>query len=196
MGNNFEGLCCSKSYCYDLKEIKSKHYPSINNIDNLNNGHNMDNNRDNHNIDNIDNNNINNSNIDNNYIYNNNNNIDNNNVDNSNIDNGNNLDNINIDNIDNYNNTNSYYSDQISRFDINISESNKYVYDIQSQLDSRLLKNVDKLSPEKKSCIICLENFKQFDLVINLNCLHMFHDECIKKWLRDYNYCPICKILI
>ena len=171
MGNNFEGLCCSKSYCYDLKEIKSMNFPSINNID-LNNKQNMDNNIDN----NIDNNNIDNNNMDNN-----------NNIDNNNID-YNHTDNSNI-----YNNIDSYYSD---RFDINISESNKYVYDIQSQLDSTLLKNVDKLSPEKKQCIICLENFKQFDLIINLNCLHMFHDECIKKWLRDYNYCPICKILI
>ena len=65
--------------------------------------------------------------------------------------------------------------------------------DINSQLDSRILENVDNLSPEKKRCTICLENFVKYNKIINLSCLHMFHDECIKKWLKKNNYCPICK---
>ncbi len=62
-----------------------------------------------------------------------------------------------------------------------------------SQLNSIILENIDKLCPEKKRCIICLENFERFDKVINLSCLHMFHNNCIKTWLESKNYCPICK---
>ena len=62
-----------------------------------------------------------------------------------------------------------------------------------SQLESKILENVDNLSPDKKSCIICLENFQKSDIIINLECLHMYHDNCIKKWLNENNYCPICK---
>ncbi len=62
-----------------------------------------------------------------------------------------------------------------------------------SQLDSRILENIDDLCPEKKRCTICLENFIKFDKVINLSCLHMFHDNCIKTWLKKNDYCPICK---
>ena len=62
-----------------------------------------------------------------------------------------------------------------------------------SRFDSRILENVDNLAPEKKKCTICLENFEKLNKIINLSCLHMFHDECIKKWLKNNNYCPICK---
>ncbi len=54
------------------------------------------------------------------------------------------------------------------------------------------LENVEKLNPEKKICTICLQNFENFDKIINLTCLHMFHDECIKKWLNENDYCPLC----
>ena len=74
-------------------------------------------------------------------------------------------------------------------YDLN-NESNLVNY---SQLNSIILENVDKLCPEKKKCIICLENFEKNDKIINLSCLHMFHDYCIKKWVKEYNYCPICK---
>ena len=66
-------------------------------------------------------------------------------------------------------------------------------YDINSQLSSRKLLNIDKLSPEKKTCIICLENFKESDKIINLSCFHMFHNNCIRTWLNDNNNCPLCK---
>ena len=62
-----------------------------------------------------------------------------------------------------------------------------------SQLDSRILENIEDLCPEKKRCTICLENFIKFDKIINLSCLHMFHDNCIKTWLKKNDYCPICK---
>ena len=62
-----------------------------------------------------------------------------------------------------------------------------------SQLVSRILENTDNLSPDKKRCTICLDNFQILDNIINLSCLHMFHENCIKKWLNENNFCPICK---
>ena len=57
-----------------------------------------------------------------------------------------------------------------SQINFNILSENNSSYDISknncdidSQLSSRKLLNIDKLSPEKKTCIICLENFKESD---------------------------------
>ena len=87
-----------------------------------------------------------------------------------------------------------------SQINFNILSENNSSYDISknncdidSQLSSRKLLNIDKLSPEKKTCIICLENFKESDKIINLSCFHMFHNNCIRTWLNDNNYCPLCK---
>ena len=72
-------------------------------------------------------------------------------------------------------------------------DSNSNNIDINSQLSSRKLLNIDKLSPDKKTCIICLENFKESDKIINLSCFHMFHNNCIRTWLNNNNNCPLCK---
>ena len=34
----------------------------------------------------------------------------------------------------------------------------------------------------RNNCVICLENFEDEDEVIEMNCFHLFHYECIKKW--------------
>ena len=51
----------------------------------------------------------------------------------------------------------------------------------------------------EEKCTICLENFEDCDdpnekKFIKLSCGHVFHDECILKWLKKYNHtCPICR---
>ena len=46
-------------------------------------------------------------------------------------------------------------------------------------------------------CAICLENFDNEDLIINLNCSHIFHNSCLEKWLSEYNNkCPKCRMEI
>ena len=96
-------------------------------------------------------------------------------------------------NQNNYRNTDKI---SIDDYDLNYSYSNDdeiVESEKNSEINSRILENVDNLCPEKKRCTICLENFLKFDKIINLSCLHMFHDKCIRKWLNDNNYCPICK---
>ena len=55
------------------------------------------------------------------------------------------------------------------------------------------IKNPNKLSEDKKKCLICLENFKKGDKSIALPCIHIFHSECIKCWMKKKNSCPLCK---
>ena len=56
--------------------------------------------------------------------------------------------------------------------------------------------DINKLAEDKKRCSICLENFKNGDDSIILPCIHIFHSECIKKWMKNNGICPICKLKI
>ena len=55
------------------------------------------------------------------------------------------------------------------------------------------------LDEEKKQfaphCIICYADFKDDDQLSELACddRHIFHTECIQKWLETDLRCPICK---
>ena len=65
--------------------------------------------------------------------------------------------------------------------------------EILNELPETKIEDVNKLDPEKKNCIICLEDFKNGDNAIILPCIHIFHTDCIKNWLKTQNTCPICK---
>ena len=45
-----------------------------------------------------------------------------------------------------------------------------------------------------RDCTICIESFKQDDIVCKLSCEHLFHKECISKWLKKSNSCPNCRL--
>ena len=46
-------------------------------------------------------------------------------------------------------------------------------------------------------CVICREKLlNNDDLFLNNNCIHVFHQKCIKKNLQYSDYCPICRIKI
>ena len=42
-------------------------------------------------------------------------------------------------------------------------------------------------------CAICLEPFTTNDDVLTLPCLHLYHFECVSKWLPTNSNCPVCK---
>lgn len=52
-----------------------------------------------------------------------------------------------------------------------------------------------QLSDKPEACSICMENFKEEDETSYVKiCHHLFHDECIRKWLLTYNHrCPMCR---
>ena len=49
---------------------------------------------------------------------------------------------------------------------------------------------------ENNNCVICLGDFEIGESVTTLPCLHRFHTECIKTWLKSNNHCPVCKFEI
>ncbi|XP_069152470.1 E3 ubiquitin-protein ligase MPSR1-like [Solanum lycopersicum] len=42
-------------------------------------------------------------------------------------------------------------------------------------------------------CLICLDELGEETDVLRLPCSHMFHAECITKWLQNSHYCPLCR---
>jgi len=47
---------------------------------------------------------------------------------------------------------------------------------------------------ERECCICCME-YKKGDTRLRLPCFHVFHNECIRPWLRDKSdECPVCHI--
>ncbi|KAK4408490.1 RING finger protein 11 [Sesamum angolense] len=44
-----------------------------------------------------------------------------------------------------------------------------------------------------KSCSICLEEIVNGTRVTRLPCLHVFHGDCVLRWLRGSHVCPLCR---
>lgn len=44
------------------------------------------------------------------------------------------------------------------------------------------------------TCSVCMMKLEKTQEVSELKCKHVFHKECIMKWLKEYNYkCPVCR---
>jgi len=54
---------------------------------------------------------------------------------------------------------------------------------------------VMRLYRKEVVCAICLDRVKYFHNLIVLPChyTHVFHDNCIKKWFRQVDKCPLCR---
>jgi hypothetical protein len=46
---------------------------------------------------------------------------------------------------------------------------------------------------EKDLCTICYCEFEELEKVMELKCKHLYHEECIVKWLEKNPKCPVCK---
>ncbi|XP_056012499.1 uncharacterized protein LOC125682526 isoform X2 [Ostrea edulis] len=53
--------------------------------------------------------------------------------------------------------------------------------------------NSEVFEEEEDPCVICHEEMTPTTTVM-LECKHRFHDECIRKWLREQSTCPNCRI--
>ena len=80
-----------------------------------------------------------------------------------------------------------------TRFKVNNNEINK----ILEQLPVTKIEDINKLNDENKKCVICLEDFKNYDKSIYLPCFHLFHEKCITDWINmRKGFCPVCRTLI
>ena len=74
--------------------------------------------------------------------------------------------------------------------DENVNENN--IKNILKYIPTSKIKIVNK-NNENSRCVICLEDFVIDDEVSTLQCLHLFHQKCIEKWIKKKLWCPICK---
>ncbi|KAK8510683.1 hypothetical protein V6N13_110180 [Hibiscus sabdariffa] len=44
-----------------------------------------------------------------------------------------------------------------------------------------------------EDCTVCLEGLEAGSYAARMPCSHMFHAECIGKWLKVSHYCPVCR---
>ncbi|KAF9929791.1 hypothetical protein FBU30_001227 [Linnemannia zychae] len=45
----------------------------------------------------------------------------------------------------------------------------------------------------KTECSVCKDEFESKDICIQLKCKHIFHEDCIKPWLKTSATCPTCR---
>lgn len=64
------------------------------------------------------------------------------------------------------------------------------------ELPQTIVNDVNKLSSEKKNCVICFTDFENGDKTVVLPCIHLFHYDCIVQWFESHNTCPVCKFEI
>jgi hypothetical protein len=100
-----------------------------------------------------------------------------------------------------FNSRNSFDSDDdddddFGSLDDGFDENEPLDDDIIQTFQITKINDINKLSEDKKRCSICLENYKNGDDSIILPCIHIFHSECIKKWMKRNGICPICKFKI
>jgi hypothetical protein len=55
------------------------------------------------------------------------------------------------------------------------------------------VKDPDVPEQERERCTVCLVDFETGDDIRSLHCTHMFHVDCIDRWLVYNKKCPICR---
>lgn len=69
-------------------------------------------------------------------------------------------------------------------------------------LEKKLIPLKYKQSLNKESqptCAVCVEEFKASTVVRETPCKHVFHDDCLMKWVKqkiEDPECPVCRALI
>ena len=109
------------------------------------------------------------------------------NVNNANFDN--NYENDEDDNEEVENNEDNDDEDENER-ELFMQKRNQFIL----ELDEFQFKHLKKYSALKEDkCPICLQKYKGSDIIKEFPCKHIFHKNCIFKWLKTSNLCPLCK---
>ncbi|KAI7883052.1 hypothetical protein K492DRAFT_159934 [Lichtheimia hyalospora FSU 10163] len=54
----------------------------------------------------------------------------------------------------------------------------------------------EKEIADQVDCAVCKDEYTQNDHVMELECTHFFHPDCIKPWLKINGTCPVCRKVI
>ena len=49
------------------------------------------------------------------------------------------------------------------------------------------------LSDKNQMCSICMDMFKDGDIIETTECDHKFHGKCVQRWLHEKSICPECR---
>ena len=90
-------------------------------------------------------------------------------------------------NDDNDNDNDNENNDEIELF---MKKRNQYILEL-DEFQFKHLKKYTALKEDK--CPICLVKYKGIDIIKEFPCKHIFHKNCIFKWLKTSNMCPLCK---
>lgn len=88
-------------------------------------------------------------------------------------------------------NANDY--EMLQRLDENTVHRNGVSDSALSRLPTHRYTADEKENNNNSKCSICLAAYEVNDSIKTITCLHSFHSECIDRWLRDHDICPVCK---
>ena len=91
----------------------------------------------------------------------------------------------------NYNNNNRINS---NRNNYNRNNNNNNNRNINNNNNNNGISKYTKC--DQIQCTICLERFKEGENIRRLECLHIYHINCIKNWLKNKDQCPVCKFKV
>ena len=55
---------------------------------------------------------------------------------------------------------------------------------------------INKQTTNFKECVICLEEMTEDQMLTLVRCSHIYHKECLEKWIYKNSICPLCDYLI
>jgi hypothetical protein len=67
---------------------------------------------------------------------------------------------------------------------------NKFILEL-NEFQYKHIKKYTKV--KEKKCAICLIKYKSSDIIKEFPCKHIYHKNCILKWIKKSNRCPLCK---
>ncbi|KAI9177109.1 hypothetical protein LWI28_011163 [Acer negundo] len=63
--------------------------------------------------------------------------------------------------------------------------------------NSVLYNSHERIGQEYSDCVICVEDFKDGDRCgVLYKCEHVYHIDCINKWLTKSKHCPLCRCYV
>ncbi|KAL6140310.1 hypothetical protein ACLB2K_058610 [Fragaria x ananassa] len=86
-----------------------------------------------------------------------------------------------------------YIEDPSETFELHLSSSGSYIEEIRSRIPAVRFDSVCNLKTEH-DCSVCLSEFQPESEINHLSCGHVFHQDCLEKWLNYWNItCPLCR---
>ncbi|GFO46841.1 RING finger protein 44 [Plakobranchus ocellatus] len=54
-------------------------------------------------------------------------------------------------------------------------------------------RSAERSGSDQTSCVVCISDYENKQLLRMLPCFHEFHVECVDEWLKTHRTCPVCR---